>query len=217
MSRHVYRPPRGSFSRFFAILGGVLATIGVFIAIPLTQKLNDIFDDSSTAPPELVVEPPEEQSFDTETPPDEPEPEPEPEEPVEEPGDLDFSLDLEGLTAGTGGSLMIELPKFALKNGDDPFDASAMDSPPMPVTKIPPVYPRSLISKNVGGRVLVAATVDANGTVTDTSIRQSSGHAALDQAAIDAVSKWKFKPGVRSGRRATATCVVPFNFEVKKN
>lgn len=217
MSRHVYRPPRGSFGRVFAILGGVLATIGVFVAIPLTQKLNDIFDDTTLPPPELVVEPPEEQSFDTEVPPEEPEPEPEPEEMVEEPGDLDFALDLDGLTAGTGSGFVIDIPKFAMNGGEDPFDAGAMDSPPMPVNKIPPVYPRSLLNKNVGGRVLVAATVDANGAVTATSIRQSSGHAALDQAALDAVSKWKFKPGVRGGRRAASTCVVPFNFEVKRN
>lgn len=217
MSRHVYRPPRGSYSRFFALLGGILATVGVFIAIPLTQKLNDIFDNSTPPPPELVVEPPEEQSFEVETPPVEPEPEPEPEEIVEDPGDLDFTLELGDLTAGTGAGFVIDIPKFGLAGGEDPFDAAAMDSPPMPVSKIPPVYPRSLLNNNVGGRVLVAATVDANGTVTGTSIRQSSGHAALDQAAIDAVSKWKFKPGVRNGRRAASTCVVPFNFEVKRN
>lgn len=217
MSRHVYRPPRGSYSRLFAILGGVVATIGVFIAIPLTQKLNDIFDNSTPPPPELAIEPPEEQAFEMETPPEEPEPEPEPEEMVEEASDLDFNLDLGDLSTGTGGGFLLEIPKFALNGGEDPFDSAAMDSPPMPVNKIPPVYPRSLLSKNVGGRVLVAVTVDANGTVTDTSIRQSSGQAALDQAAIDAVSKWKFKPGVRNGRRSTATCVVPFNFEVKRN
>jgi len=217
MSRHVYRPPRGSYSRLYAILGGVVATIGVFIAIPLTQKLTAIFDNSTPPPPELAIEPPEEQSFEIDTPPDEPEPEPEPEEIVQDPGDLDFSLELGDLSAGTGGGFLIEIPKFALGGGEDPFDAAAMDSPPMPVNKIPPVYPRALLNKNIGGRVLVAATIDANGTVTATSIRQSSGHSALDQAAIDAVSKWKFKPGVRSGRRTTATCVVPFNFEVKSN
>lgn len=217
MPRRVYHPPRGKYNRIFATLGGLLATAGVFIAIPLTQRLNDIFDTSAPPPPELVIEPPDEQSFDTDLPPDEPEPEPEPDDIVEEPGDLDFSLDLSGLTAGDGGGFVMEIPKFAMRGGDDPFDAAAMDSPPMPVTKVPPVYPNALLNRNIGGRVLVAVTVDENGDVVATNIRQSSGHPDLDKAAVNAVNKWKFKPGVRNGRRTRSNCVVPFNFEVRRN
>lgn len=215
MIRHVYRPPRGKFTGVFAVIGGILATIGVFIAIPLSQKLNDIFSSSSALPPEMTVEPPEEQSFEMEEPPEEPEEEQEPEEMVEEASDLDLGLEVADLASGTGGGFLMEIPKFAMKGGDDMM-GSDMDSPPVPVSKLPPTYPSSLLGKGVGGRVVVTCTVDPSGAVTGTSVKQSSGHPELDKAAISAVSKWKFKPGTKGGKKVKATCLVPFNFEVKK-
>ena len=65
--------------------------------------------------------------------------------------------------------------------------------------------------------MLVNCTVDATGSVTGTSIKQSSGQPDLDKAAINAVNKWKFKPASKAGRKIKASCIVPFNFEVKKN
>jgi len=217
LSRHVYRPPKSRLTGIIAIIGGLLATIGVFVAIPLTQQLTAILDGSSTPPPEASIEPPEEQSFEMDEPPEEPEPEPEPEEMVEESTNLDLGIDLGDLTAGTGGGFLMEIPKFAMKGSEDAFGGGDLDSPPTPVNKLPPTYPSSLLSKGIGGRVLVNCTVDETGRVTATSIKQSSGHPELDKAAITAVNKWKFKPAIKAGRKVKANCIVPFNFEVKKN
>jgi periplasmic protein TonB len=217
LSRHVYRPPKSKSTNIIAVFGGLLATIGVFVAIPLTQKLTTILDPSSAPPPELSIEPPEDQSFEMDEPPDEPEPEPEPEEMVESSNDLDLGIDLGDLTAGTGGGFLMEIPKFAMRGNDDAFGSGDLDSAPMPANKFPPVYPRALLSKGIGGRVLISCTVDAAGQVTSTAIKQSSGHPELDQAAVSAVNKWKFRPGTKNGRKVKATCIVPFNFEVKKN
>ena len=131
LQRHVYRPPRGRMSGIFAILGGIIATVIVFVAIPLSQKLNEQFS--------------------------------------------------------------------------------------LPTSKVPPNYPSSLLSKGIGGKVLVACVIDADGRISSTKIRQSSGHPELDKAAMAAVARWKFKPGSKAGRMVRASCVVPFNFEVKKN
>jgi protein TonB len=216
LSRHVYRPPKSRLTGIISVIGGLLATIGVFVAIPLTQKLTAILDGSSAPPPEVSIEPPEDQSFEMDEPPEEPEPEPEPEEMVEESTDLDLGIDLGDLTAGTGGGFLMEIPKFAMKGGDDMFGGD-LDSPPTPVNKLPPTYPGSLLSKGIGGRVLVTCSVDETGRVVAASIKQSSGHPDLDKAAINAVNKWKFKPATKGGRKIKATCVVPFNFEVRKN
>ena len=40
IKRHVYTPPKGRMTGVFAIIGGMLATVFVFVAIPLSQKLN---------------------------------------------------------------------------------------------------------------------------------------------------------------------------------
>ncbi len=216
MKRHVYKPPKGTYSAIFAIMGGLFATLAVFVAIPLSQKLNDMFQKSPTyAPDEITVEPPD-TTIEEQAPPPEDEPEPEPEEMVEESNDLDLGIDLGDLTAGTGGGFLMEIPKFAMKGGEDAFGGD-LDSPPTPVNKLPPTYPSSLLSKGIGGRVLVTCSVDETGRVIGTSIKQSSGHPDLDKAAINAVNKWKFKPATKGGRKIKATCVVPFNFEVKKN
>jgi protein TonB len=214
--RHVYKPPKGTYSAIFAIMGGMFATLAVFVAIPLSQKLNDMFQKSPEyAPDDITVEPPD-TLIEEQAPPPEEEPEPEPEEMVEESTDLDLGLDLGDLTSGTGGGFIMEIPKFGMKGGDDAFGGD-LDSPPTPVNKLPPTYPSSLLNKGIGGRVLVTCTVDAEGRVAGTSIKQSSGHPDLDKAAISAVNKWKFKPATKGGRRIKATCVVPFNFEVRKN
>lgn len=216
MSRHVYRPPRGKLTGVYAVIGGLLATIGVFIAIPLTQKLADALDGGVPMPPDLVIEPPEEQNFDMDEPPDEVEEEPEPEELVEDAGEMDFGLDLGDLAVGTGEGFVMEIPQFALKGGDDAF-GSDLDAPPTPINRLPPTYPSAMLNKGIGGRVLVSCVVGADGGVVSISIKQSSGHADLDKAAMNAVNRWRFKPGTKGGRNVQATAVVPFNFEVKKN
>jgi|694.fasta_scaffold06370_7 protein TonB len=217
MARHLYKPPKGTLSAVFAIIGGIIATVAVFVAIPLSQKLNDILQSSAPPPPELTVEPPEETSFEAEPPPEEQEEEPEPEEMVEEASDLDLGLEIADLGTGTGGGFIMEIPKFGMKGGDDPFGGGEMDSAPVPTRKTPPVYPSSLLGKGIGGRVLVTCVVDASGKVVSTAIKQSSGHPDLDKAAINAVNKWAFRPGTKGGKKVKSTCVVPFTFEVKKN
>jgi protein TonB len=217
MSRHVYRPPQGRLANIIAVIGGLLATVGVFVAIPLTQKLTAVLDATSATPPEMTVEPPDDPNFELDEPPEEPDSEPEPEDLIEEASNLDLALDPGDLAVGAGGGFVIEIPKFGLRGGADPFGGGDLDSPPTPVTKPPTLYPSALLKKGIGGRVLVTCTVDESGRVSATSIKQSSGHAELDQAAIRALVKWKFKPATKAGRKIKATCVIPFNFEVKKN
>ena len=203
-------------SGIFAILGGIIATVIVFVAIPLSQKLNEQFSDPVAPPPEVTVAPPEDEALAMDEPPPEQDEEPPPEEPVDEPADLDMDMALADLPLGTGGGFVMNVPSFGMKQGDDMM-GDDLDSAPLPTSKFPPNYPSSLLSKGIGGKVLVACVIDADGRNSSTKIRQSSGHPELDQAAMAAVARWKFKPGSKAGRMVRASCVVPFNFDVKKN
>lgn len=136
--------------------------------------------------------------------------------------DLDLGLDAGDLASGGTGSFTVSVPRVGGRRGGGGGGGGSllgedMDSPPTPVSKIQPSYPASLLSKGIGGRVLVNCSVDETGKVVSTSIKKSSGNTELDKAAINAVTKWKFKPAQKAGRNMRATCVVPFNFEVKKN
>lgn len=214
--RHVYRPPRGRYSGIFAIIGGVIATLAVFIAIPLSQKLADMASPPTVAMPEPPPPPPP-ATLDLieDPPPDDPIEDP-PEPPPESAPNLDMALDIGDLTLGPGGGFAMTVPVFAMNGGDDPFGSDDMQTPPQPYVKTQPVYPSNLLSKGVGGKVEIACVIDAGGAVSSTKVRKSSGNSSLDQAALKAVRKWKFKPAVRGGKKVKATCVVPFNFEIKR-
>ena len=135
--------------------------------------------------------------------------------------DLDLNIDIGDLAEGTGGSFVVNVPRFATRGGrggdGDGLGSEEADSPPTPISKLPPTYPSALLSKGVGGRVMISCVIDASGQVASSTIKQSSGYSELDKAALVAVARWKFKPAVKEGRSIKSTCSVPFNFEVKKS
>jgi len=216
MKRHVYNPPRGTGSRIFAFLAGLAATAGVFVAIPLSQRLSDIFQAAPDFVPEDVsVDPPEFQEFDVEEPPPE-EQEAPPEEFLEEPANLDLGLEVADLPTGTGGGFVLDFTGFDVAGAVGEMMESAMDSPPQPAAKFPPSYPPSALRSKKEGKVMIACVIDPKGKIVSTSIRKSSGHPELDNAALAAVRRWKFKPGTKGGKKVDSTCLVPFTFRIKK-
>jgi protein TonB len=59
-----------------------------------------------------------------------------------------------------------------------------------------PDYPKIAIELGQQGTVLLAITVDENGTITDIQVKESSGSNLLDKAALDFVKRhWILKPG----------------------
>ncbi|MBV9331007.1 MAG: TonB family protein [Alphaproteobacteria bacterium] len=60
-------------------------------------------------------------------------------------------------------------------------------------------YPESSIRLQEEGTTLLSFTVTADGSVSNPTVSQSSGHDRLDQAAIECASSWKYKPAVQNG------------------
>ncbi|QGZ43181.1 TonB family protein [Pseudoduganella flava] len=63
-----------------------------------------------------------------------------------------------------------------------------------------PVWPAASLAAKETGKVTLAFLVDTDGRVADTKVKKSSGHPALDEAAVEGISKCIFKPGVAAGR-----------------
>ena len=62
---------------------------------------------------------------------------------------------------------------------------------------------------------MVRAHITADGSIDEVQVQGSAGHPALDQAAVDAVRKWRFEPA-RSGTVAVAVWVViPVEFRLR--
>jgi periplasmic protein TonB len=91
--------------------------------------------------------------------------------------------------------------------------------PPRPIagmaTNRPPRYPESARRRQEQGRVMVRVSVAIDGTPTDTRIDASSGHPALDEAAMDAVRQWRFLPARQNDRPVVASAEVPIVFRLE--
>ena len=60
-----------------------------------------------------------------------------------------------------------------------------------------PEYPEAAKQRNQHGTgVFLLRTTIANGVVTEVITGQSTGQALLDDAAVKALRRWRFKPGV---------------------
>jgi protein TonB len=75
-----------------------------------------------------------------------------------------------------------------------------------------PRYPIESRRKREEGTVRLRVVITADGRVKTISVAKSSGFERLDEAALDTVRKWKFKPGEQSGVAVEAVgfLVIPF-------
>ena len=87
------------------------------------------------------------------------------------------------------------------------FDAAYLNNPA-------PAYP--LLSRRNGeaGKVLLLVQVSKQGAATQVEIKQSCGFARLDEAALEAVRKWRFVPARRGEEAIAASVVVPLTFKI---
>ena len=76
-------------------------------------------------------------------------------------------------------------------------------------------YPPVLRDAGVGGRVIVWLRLDEQGIVQDVQINTSSGHPALDQAALLVGQIMKFSPAMNRDRVVPVWVSVPVSFQVR--
>lgn len=88
------------------------------------------------------------------------------------------------------------------------FDADYLDNPK-------PIYP--LVSRRLGeqGKVLLRVHVSAAGLAEKVEVKTGSGYARLDQAAGDAVGRWRFVPARRGEQAIAAWVQVPIIFQLE--
>jgi TonB family protein len=77
-----------------------------------------------------------------------------------------------------------------------------------------PVYPERARLRGWEGVVLLAVTVDAKGYPTQVDLEKSSGHSILDESALKAVQKWRFKPASIGQMTFSGTVRIPIRFKL---
>ena len=90
-------------------------------------------------------------------------------------------------------------------------------TPPRVVSAMQPKYPSSARSAGIEGVVGVKMLVNASGKVTEATVVRSSGNAALDEAAVAAVYKWRFTPAKdKFGQKAPCYVTQGIRFDLKR-
>lgn len=93
------------------------------------------------------------------------------------------------------------------------YDLRALDSFPEPTAQTAPLYPFELRRSGLKGEATVEFVVAPDGSVTD-AFGVDGTHPAMVDAAVAALKRWKFKPGMKGGVPVAARMQVPVQFQL---
>ena len=219
--RKVYQTEKSSLGLAVAFIFSLCVTATIFCVIPFTHIIN-----KPTKTLELVktgttdMKPDKEEKIDT--------PPPEPEKPKEEappepqladtPQQMALpSADLEGFTGGSGAAILgmrdvRELTQVQTLR-DEVFDASELEKRPEAVSQVAPVYPADLRKAKIEGSVTLAFVLNETGRVEDARVENSS-RPEFERPALEAIRKWRFRPGMKGGQPVRTFVRIPMRFRV---
>jgi len=86
-------------------------------------------------------------------------------------------------------------------------------SQPALIYKVDPEYSEEARKAKYSGTVMLSVIVDAEGKARDIHVVKSLGM-GLDEKAIEAVEKWKFKPGMKGGQAVNVRATIEVNFRL---
>ncbi len=98
--------------------------------------------------------------------------------------------------------------------GSSPAGKSPVVAPPKLISSPAPRYPSAAKAARTTGRVAVLIRVRGDGTAASAKVYHGSGHAELDQAAVDAARSWTFSKSPSLGPSDTVDVVVQVNFSL---
>jgi protein TonB len=123
------------------------------------------------------------------------------------------------------GSAVAGLVSSALKTSEgsglgvasgDAVDLKQVARPPGVLKQVVPQYPRQARSRGIEGLVLVRVIIGTDGRVEPEHTRVIRSVPALDEAAVAAVSQWRFSPAIgHHGRAVRVIIEVPVQFSLK--
>ena len=89
------------------------------------------------------------------------------------------------------------------------------DDPPQPISAIRPIYPEIAQEAGIEGVVVVQAFIDNRGRVKETLILKGIPNTGLDEAAMEAIRKTRFRPARQRERAVGVWISIPVNFRLK--
>jgi protein TonB len=93
------------------------------------------------------------------------------------------------------------------------FNLADLDRIPEPIMQPPPVFPRELKNECERAVVRVEFVVTTEGRVVNAYVIEST-HKGFEESAVVGVSKWRFRPGMKTGRKVNTRMQVPIIFTI---
>jgi protein TonB len=86
-------------------------------------------------------------------------------------------------------------------------------TPPQLIYKVEPEFSEDARKAKHQGVVVLSIEVDANGNVRNIRVQRSLG-LGLDEKAMEAVTRWRFRPGLFDGKPVATEATVQVNFQL---
>jgi len=132
------------------------------------------------------------------------------------PQQIPLTADLE-VAMGTGGALSgfgeIRALTAAETIQQDAFDVSELEKKPEAVSQVAPTYPSELRKAKIDGSVTLTFVLSEEGRVEEPRVENSS-RPEFEKPALDAIRKWRFKPGLKDGQPVRTYIRIPMRFRV---
>ena len=91
------------------------------------------------------------------------------------------------------------------------------DKAPVPLAAIRPEYPEIAMEAGIEGTVIVQAFINKKGNVTDAEILKGIPNTGLNEAALDAVRRSRWKPARQRDKKVGVWMSIPINFKLTTN
>lgn len=216
--RKVYKNESSVAGLPVAIIFGVGFTAVLFGFIPFAHRIANpqrTLELHRTSAVELP--PPVEQN--TPPPPPEveklPEAKPEPQL-AEAQQQIPLTADLE-VAMGSGGALAgfgeIRALAAAETVQQDAFDVADLEKKPEAVSQVAPAYPPELRKAKIEGLVTLVFILGEEGRVEEPRVENSTRQ-EFEKPALEAIRKWRFRPGQKDGKPVRSYIRIPMRFRV---
>lgn len=219
--RKVYQNEKSKTGLLLALVMGVGFTAILFCILPFSHNIaqpKGAIELRTASVAELP--PPVEQEVQPDAPPEEKpkETEPEPQLAAETPEAISLSSDLDVAT-GTGGGLEgfggdIKKMTTVETVKEDVFEVAELEKRPEPVSQVAPNYPADLRKAKIEGVVTLVFLLSEEGQVEDARVENSS-RPEFEKPALEAIRKWRFRPGMKEGKPVRTYIRIPMRFRVQ--
>ena len=97
----------------------------------------------------------------------------------------------------------------------DTFDLGEVDSAPVPVAQMQPLYPIRAKRAGIEGWVKVRFIVNKKGLVEKVRIQAAKPENVFDRSVIKCLSAWRFSPGIYEGEPVNTLVETTIKFELE--